>query len=47
MTPAAISGSVIAGSPEPCEYPMAVEYWPVFRAAGWTLWTRRSAWRSA
>jgi hypothetical protein len=43
MTPAAISGSVIAGSPEPCEYPMAVEYWPVFRAAGWTLWTRRSA----
>jgi len=24
-----------------CEYPMAVEYWPVFRAAGWLLHTRR------
>jgi DNA modification methylase len=35
------AGSKIAGSDEPCEYPMAVEYWPAFRAAGWTLWTRR------
>lgn len=26
---------------EPCEYPMAVEYWPIFRAAGWLLSTRR------
>lgn len=24
-----------------CEYPMAVEYWPVFRTAGWLLHTRR------
>jgi DNA modification methylase len=30
-----------AGCDEPCEYPMAVEYWPVFRRAGWRLWTRR------
>jgi hypothetical protein len=29
------------GTPEPCEYPMALEYWPVFRAAGWFLYTRR------
>jgi hypothetical protein len=35
------AGSKIAKSDEPCEYPMAVEYWPVFRAAGWRLWTRR------
>jgi DNA modification methylase len=26
---------------EPCEYPMAVEYWSIFRAAGWLLHTRR------
>jgi len=26
---------------DPCEYPMAVEYWPVFRADGWLLWSRR------
>lgn len=31
----------IAQSFEPCEYPMAVEYWPVFRADGWLLWSRR------
>lgn len=24
-----------------CEYPMALEYWPVFRDAGWILWSRR------
>jgi DNA modification methylase len=28
-------------SSDPCEYPMAVEYWPVFRDAGWLLHTRR------
>jgi DNA modification methylase len=26
---------------EPCEYPMALEHWPVFRAVGWLLHTRR------
>lgn len=31
----------IAGTDEPCEYPMALEYWPVFRAEGWLLWSRR------
>lgn len=35
------SAQKIAGSNEPCEYPMAVEYWPVFREAGWVLFTRR------
>lgn len=35
------SGRNIAESEEPCEYPMGVEYWPVFRAAGWLLWSRR------
>jgi DNA modification methylase len=36
-----VSASKIVGADEPCEYPMAVEYWPAFRAAGWSLWTRR------
>jgi hypothetical protein len=36
-----VTGSDIAGVDEPCEYPMAVEYWPVFRGAGWLLFTRR------
>ncbi len=36
-----VSGSKIAGTTGPCEYPMAFEYWPVFRAAGWVLWSRR------
>jgi DNA modification methylase len=27
---------------EPCEYPMALEYWPIFKAAGWVLWSRRA-----
>ena len=26
---------------EPCEYPMALEYWGPFRGAGWLLWSRR------
>lgn len=36
-----LSGKVIAGSDTVCEYPMALEYWPVFRSAGWVLWSRR------
>lgn len=35
------SGRNITGSVEPCEYPMALEYWPIFRADGWLLWSRR------
>lgn len=35
------SASKIVGTDGPCEYPMALEYWPVFRAAGWVLWSRR------
>jgi len=31
----------VANSAEPCEYPVAVEYWPIFRSAGWLLWSRR------
>jgi DNA modification methylase len=36
-----VSGRELSGSDEVCEYPMALEYFPVFRAAGWTLWSRR------
>jgi DNA modification methylase len=36
-----LSGKDLAGSETPCEYPMALEYFPVFRHAGWTLWSRR------
>jgi DNA modification methylase len=36
-----VSAKKIVGSEEPCEYPMALEYWPVFRADGWALWSRR------
>jgi DNA modification methylase len=35
------AGREAAGSEDVCEYPMALEYWPVFRAAGWALWSRR------
>lgn len=35
------SGGSIAGSEGPCEYPMALEYWPIFRGAGFVLWSRR------
>lgn len=31
----------ITGTDEPCEYPMALEYYPIFRADGWLLWSRR------
>lgn len=31
----------ITETDEPCEYPMALEYYPVFRADGWLLWSRR------
>jgi len=36
-----VSASNIVGTNGPCEYPMALEYWPVFRADGWALWSRR------
>ena len=36
-----LSGKTIAQSDAVCEYPMALEYWPIFRADGWTLWSRR------
>jgi DNA modification methylase len=36
-----VSGREAAQSDDVCEFPMAVEYWPAFRAAGWSLWTRR------
>lgn len=36
-----VSGSKIVGTKIPCEYPMALEYWPAFRSAGWVLWSRR------
>jgi DNA modification methylase len=35
------SGRDVAETKEPCEYPMALEYWPIFRSAGWVLWSRR------
>lgn len=36
-----LSGRVMAKSETPCEYPMALEYWHVFRAAEYVLWSRR------
>lgn len=36
-----ISGSGHAGVADVCEYPMALEHWPIFRRAGWLLHTRR------
>ena len=36
-----VKGKSLVGADEPCEYPMALEYWPVFRADGWVLWSRR------
>lgn len=36
------SGKSAAGTDEVCEYPMALEYWPVFRAEKWYLWSRRA-----
>jgi DNA modification methylase len=35
------SGRKILNTDGPCEYPMALEYFPVFRDAGWCLWSRR------
>lgn len=34
--------NVASGEDGPCEYPMALEYWPPFREAGWVLWSRRA-----
>ena len=36
-----ISAKDICKTKEPCEYPMALEYYPAFRATGWLLWSRR------
>lgn len=36
-----VSASAQLGVADVCEYPMAVEYWPPFRAAGWSLHSRR------
>ncbi len=36
-----VAGREAAGTDDVCEYPMAVEYWPIFRSAGWALWSRR------
>jgi hypothetical protein len=36
-----VSGGHIVGGEGPCEYPMALEHWPPFRADGWRLWARR------
>ncbi len=36
-----VSASGIVGTKTPCEYPMALEYWPAFREFGWILWSRR------
>ena len=36
-----VSAKSIVGSKNPCEYPMALEYWPIFRGDGWELWSRR------
>ena len=36
-----VAGKGAAGTHELCEYPMALEYWPAFRAAGWMLHSRR------
>lgn len=35
------SAKAINTTAEPCEYPMAVEYFAPFRAEGWLLWSRR------
>jgi hypothetical protein len=35
-----VSAQNIVKTEEPCEYPMALEYWPVFRAEKWVLWSR-------
>lgn len=36
-----VSGRAAANTEDVCEYPMALEYWPRFRAAGFALWSRR------
>lgn len=36
-----VTGGEAAGVKGVCEYPMALEYWPAFRDAGWVLWSRR------
>ena len=36
-----VSGGKIIGETTVCQYPMALEYWPVFRHEGWVLWNQR------
>jgi DNA modification methylase len=36
-----VSGKEVAGTEHLCEYPMSMEYWPIFRSSGWFLWSRR------
>lgn len=36
-----VSGGKIIGEKCVCQYPMALEYWPVFRNVGWLLWSQR------
>ena len=36
-----VSGGKIIGETTVCQYPMALEYWPVFRHEGWVLWSQR------
>lgn len=35
------SAQEILKTNNPCEYPMALEYWPIFRKHGFVLWSRR------
>lgn len=34
--------NVASGANGPCEYPMALDYWPPFRSKNWVLWSRRA-----
>lgn len=36
-----VPGQKIEKTSEPCEFPMAVVYWPIMRKQGWLLWSRR------
>ena len=36
-----VAGGKIIGETTVCQYPMALEYWPVFRHEGWVLWSQR------
>jgi DNA modification methylase len=36
-----VPASKILGEKSPCEYPMSIEYWNIFREQKWNLWSRR------